>query len=43
MLRHHDLVEVIPTQRHGEIDAVDQYVSSGENCRRVAGVYVPRW
>ena len=30
VLHHLDIVEEIATQRHGEIDAIDQYVSDGK-------------
>jgi hypothetical protein len=30
MLHHGDIVEEIATQRRGEIDAVDQYISEGQ-------------
>lgn len=30
MLHHRDIVEEIATQRQGEIDVVDQYISEGE-------------
>jgi hypothetical protein len=29
MLHHRDIVEEIATQRQGEIDAIDQYISEG--------------
>ena len=30
VLHHRDIVEEIATQRHGEIDAIDQYISDGK-------------
>jgi len=30
MLHHSDIVEEIATQRQGEIDAIDQYISQGQ-------------
>ena len=30
VLHHRDIVEEIATQRHGEIDAIDQHISDGK-------------
>jgi hypothetical protein len=30
VLHHRDIVEEIATQRHGEIDTIDQYISDGK-------------
>ena len=35
VLHHRDIVEEIATQRHGEIDAIDQYISDGKHWWRV--------
>ena len=39
MLHHGDIVAEIATQRQGDIDAIDRYISEGQNSPPVAGVY----